>query len=84
MLWVAEHVGHIRNTVADPVRVRSAVKSTSERRARNAQRGRNSMTLRPGDRFPEMTVRTTDGRQLTIPQELSGANKVILFYRGGW
>ena len=42
------------------------------------------MTLRPGDRFPEMTVQTTDGRQLTIPQELPGANKVVLFYRGGW
>ena len=42
------------------------------------------MALRPGDRFPEMTVQSVDGRELKLPQAVQGANKMILFYRGGW
>jgi hypothetical protein len=42
------------------------------------------MALKTGDRFPELTVQTVDGRPLTIPQDVAGANKVILVYRGGW
>ena len=42
------------------------------------------MAFRPGDQFPEMTVQTVVGRELTLPRDVEGANKVILFYRGGW
>ena len=42
------------------------------------------MALKPGDRFPDMTVQTVDGRELALPQAVEGTNKVILFYRGGW
>lgn len=42
------------------------------------------MGLRPGDRFPELTVLAVDGRELTLPLAVPGTNKVILFYRGGW
>ena len=42
------------------------------------------MPLRVGDRFPEMAVQTVDGRSLTIPRDVEGSYKVILFYRGTW
>ena len=40
--------------------------------------------LNPGDRFPDYTVRLTNGRTLRIPQELTGEYAVIIFYRGVW
>jgi hypothetical protein len=42
------------------------------------------MALRTGERFPEMAVQTVDGGRMTIPQDVEGAYKAILFYRGGW
>ena len=41
-------------------------------------------TLRLGDRFPELHARTVDDSTLRIPDELSGINAVLLFYRGHW
>ena len=40
--------------------------------------------LNVGHLFPEYTVSTTDGQNLTIPQDLKGEYSVLLFYRGGW
>ncbi len=40
--------------------------------------------LKPGDRFPDVTVQTVDGPTLTIPGDVEGANKVVFYYRGGW
>ncbi len=42
------------------------------------------MTLRMGEQFPSLTVQTVNRGAMTIPQDVDGANKVILFYRGGW
>ena len=42
------------------------------------------MALKTGEHFPDLTTQTVDGRQLTLPRDLEGANKVILVYRGGW
>jgi hypothetical protein len=41
-------------------------------------------TLRIGQRFPEMKVRATDGRELTLPASVAGHDSVLLFYRGHW
>ncbi len=41
-------------------------------------------TLRIGQRFPDMTVRTTEGRELTLPASVAGHESVLLFYRGHW
>ena len=37
-----------------------------------------------GAAFPSMTVATTDGKQVSLPGDLPGRYKVILFYRGHW
>jgi peroxiredoxin len=40
--------------------------------------------LRPGDRFPALTVTVPGGRALRLPDDLAGRFSVILFYRGSW
>ena len=40
--------------------------------------------LNPGDPFPSYSVRVTDGKTLTIPQDLTGEYAIIIFYRGVW
>ena len=40
--------------------------------------------LNPGDPFPRLTISTTDGQTLTVPDALAGDFGVVLFYRGAW
>jgi peroxiredoxin len=40
--------------------------------------------LNPGDPFPQLTISTTDGQALTIPDAFAGDFAVVLFYRGAW
>src|SRR5271170_630807 len=40
--------------------------------------------LNPGDQFPKLTVTTTDGQTLTLPDAFAGDFAVVLFYRGAW
>ena len=40
--------------------------------------------LNPGDRFPVLTISTTDDQTLTIPDAFAGDFGVVLFYRGSW
>ena len=40
--------------------------------------------LHPGDQFPRLTIDTTDGQALTVPDAFAGDFAVVLFYRGAW
>jgi peroxiredoxin len=40
--------------------------------------------LRPGDRFPALTVPLPGGETLSLPDALAGSFGVVLFYRGAW
>lgn len=40
--------------------------------------------LGPGDKFPEITLTTTDDEKPSIPEALAGSYGVVLFYRGSW
>jgi peroxiredoxin len=40
--------------------------------------------LKPGDKFPALTVDVTDGDTLQLPAALNGRFGVVLFYRGSW
>jgi peroxiredoxin len=40
--------------------------------------------LHPGDPFPRLTITTTGGQVLTIPEAFAGEFGVMLFYRGSW
>jgi peroxiredoxin len=40
--------------------------------------------LGPGDKFPDYTVPTADGRTLNIPGGIDAEYAVIIFYRGIW
>ena len=40
--------------------------------------------LNPGDPFPHLTIDTTDGQVLTLPEAFAGDFAVVLFYRGSW
>ena len=40
--------------------------------------------LNPGDPFPRLTIRTTDGQALAVPDAFAGEYAVVLFYRGAW
>ena len=40
--------------------------------------------LNPGDPFPRLTISTTDGQSLTVPDAFAGDFAVVLFYRGAW
>jgi peroxiredoxin len=40
--------------------------------------------LHPGDQFPQLTIDTTDGQVLAVPDAFAGDFAVVLFYRGAW
>jgi len=40
--------------------------------------------LNPGDPFPRLTIPTTDGQTLILPDAFTGGFGVVLFYRGSW
>jgi peroxiredoxin len=40
--------------------------------------------LNPGDTFPRLTISTTNGQTLTLPDAFAGDFGVVLFYRGSW
>jgi peroxiredoxin len=40
--------------------------------------------LNPGDPFPPLTISTTDGQTVDIPDAFAGDFGVVLFYRGAW
>ena len=40
--------------------------------------------LQQGDRFPSMTFNTADGKQIRIPEDMTGRYAAVLFYRGHW
>jgi peroxiredoxin len=40
--------------------------------------------LNPGDPFPRLTITTTDGQTLTVPDAFAGDFAVVLLYRGSW
>jgi peroxiredoxin len=40
--------------------------------------------LNPGDPFPRLTITTTGGQTLTLPDSFAGDFGVVLFYRGSW
>src|ERR1700761_5761160 len=40
--------------------------------------------LNPGDPFPRLTIDTTDGQALAVPDAFAGDCAVVLFYRGAW
>jgi peroxiredoxin len=40
--------------------------------------------LNPGDPFPQLTITTTGGQALTLPDAFAGDFAVVLFYRGSW
>jgi peroxiredoxin len=40
--------------------------------------------LNPGDPFPRLTISTTDGQTLTVPDAFAGSFGLVLFYRGAW
>jgi len=40
--------------------------------------------LNPGGPFPRLTISTTDGQALTLPDAFAGDFGVVLFYRGSW
>jgi peroxiredoxin len=40
--------------------------------------------LNPGDPFPRLTISTTDGHSVAIPDAFAGDFAVVLFNRGSW
>ena len=40
--------------------------------------------LNPGDPFPRLTITTTGGQTLALPDAFAGDFGVVLFYRGAW
>jgi peroxiredoxin len=40
--------------------------------------------LNTGIPFPKLTISTTDGQTLTLPDAFAGDYAVVLFYRGAW
>jgi peroxiredoxin len=40
--------------------------------------------LNPGDPFPRLTISTTGGQAITLPDAFAGGFGVVLFYRGAW
>ncbi|HEX3541342.1 MAG TPA: peroxiredoxin family protein [Acidimicrobiales bacterium] len=40
--------------------------------------------LKPGDRFPDLTIAVVDGESMELPGALAGSFGVVLFYRGSW
>jgi peroxiredoxin len=40
--------------------------------------------LNPGESFPQLTIDTTDGQSVVIPDAFAGDFAAVLFYRGAW
>jgi peroxiredoxin len=40
--------------------------------------------LHPGEKFPRLSITTTQGENLELPDALEGHFVVVLFYRGSW
>ena len=40
--------------------------------------------LKPGDKFPALTVTPVDAEPLRLPDDLTGHDAVVLFFRGAW
>lgn len=40
--------------------------------------------LDAGDSFPRVTLRITDGGEMTLPDDIDTPLAVVLFYRGHW
>ena len=40
--------------------------------------------LDTGEVFPSLTLQLVDDQSLTVPDDMDGKYKVILFYRGHW
>ncbi len=40
--------------------------------------------LQNGDRFPDLSIQTVGGNQMSLPRDVEGSYAVILFYRGAW
>ncbi len=40
--------------------------------------------LKPGDKFPQLTVNALGGKTLTFPDAFEGQYATLLFYRGSW
>ena len=40
--------------------------------------------LNLGDTFPEMSLTTTAGDQITLPTDIESPFAIVLFYRGHW
>lgn len=40
--------------------------------------------LRPGDRFPELTLTVSGGQEIPVPGSFAGEFGVVLFNRGAW
>ena len=40
--------------------------------------------LQNGDRFPDLSIRTVGGGDMTLPADVEGFYSVVLFYRGAW
>ncbi len=43
-----------------------------------------TITLGPGDGFPEMSLNLAGGGTIDLPGDLKSTYSVILFYRGHW
>ena len=43
-----------------------------------------SKQLVPGDQFPQLTLNTSAGDSLTLPDGIETEYAVVLFYRGHW
>lgn len=40
--------------------------------------------LQQGDRIPQLDLNLIDGRNISLPDEMSGRYIALLFYRGHW
>ena len=40
--------------------------------------------LDAGASFPEMTLNTVDGAQVSLPDDIATSYQIVLFYRGHW
>ena len=43
-----------------------------------------SEKLQQGDRFPQITLNLIDGRELTLPEDMTSRYLAVMFYRGVW
>ena len=43
-----------------------------------------SRKLEAGDQFPQIALNVEDGTTVTLPDDISTAQAIVLFYRGHW